>query len=62
MVIKSRILTSAVRVWSVAHTQVEIQSTAQLNNLLESIRGLPEVYNVYRVQPRGKNSADLTAR
>lgn len=33
---------------------VEISSTSQLNNLLESIRNLPEVFSVYRVQPKSR--------
>jgi guanosine-3',5'-bis(diphosphate) 3'-pyrophosphohydrolase len=36
---------------------LEIQSTTQLNNLLDSIRGLPEVLSVYRVQPKAKSDS-----
>ena len=36
---------------------VEITSTSQLNNLLESIRNLPEVFSVYRVQPKSRASS-----
>lgn len=36
---------------------VEITSTSQLNNLLDSIRNLPEVFSVYRVQPKSRTSA-----